>query len=183
MLLVMPDAAVPQLARWANFYVIVGSSAGALTGLQFVVVALVAQMRATGSMREIRAFATPTMVHFFAAFLISAIVSAPWQALSDAGLCLAVCGVIGVGYLVGVIRHARKQSGYRPDTEDWIWYAILPLLAYSALAVAAILVSWQPDQCLSAIAAITLILLLIGVHNAWDTITYVAVTHLSLIHI
>ena len=30
------------LAGWENFYVIVGSSAGALIGLQFVVVALIA---------------------------------------------------------------------------------------------------------------------------------------------
>jgi len=29
------------LLQWENFYIIVGSSAGALTGLQFVVMALV----------------------------------------------------------------------------------------------------------------------------------------------
>ncbi|HLK32996.1 MAG TPA: hypothetical protein VKT29_07890 [Terriglobales bacterium] len=52
-------AAVPApLTDWANFYVIVGSSAGALTGLQFVVIALIAQRQAAGSMLEIRAFGT-----------------------------------------------------------------------------------------------------------------------------
>jgi hypothetical protein len=30
------------LAEWANFYVIIGSSAGALIGLQFVVITLIA---------------------------------------------------------------------------------------------------------------------------------------------
>ena len=48
------------LANWQNFYVIVGSAAGALTGLQFIAIVLIAQTRATGSMREIRAFGTPT---------------------------------------------------------------------------------------------------------------------------
>ena len=32
------------LAGWENFYVIVGSSAGALIGLQFVVITLIADM-------------------------------------------------------------------------------------------------------------------------------------------
>jgi hypothetical protein len=31
------------LSEWANFYVIVGSAAGALIGLQFVVVTLIAE--------------------------------------------------------------------------------------------------------------------------------------------
>jgi len=34
------EPAGPLLAQWQNFYVIAGSSAGALTGLQFVVMAL-----------------------------------------------------------------------------------------------------------------------------------------------
>ena len=33
-----------DLTAWQNFYVIVGSSAGALIGLQFVVMALIANM-------------------------------------------------------------------------------------------------------------------------------------------
>jgi hypothetical protein len=32
------------LAEWGNFYVIVGSSAGALIGLQFVVITIIAGM-------------------------------------------------------------------------------------------------------------------------------------------
>ena len=64
-------AAPSQLADWANFYVIVGSSAGALTGLQFVVIALITEAEAARSMLEIRAFGTPTIVHFCVVLLIS----------------------------------------------------------------------------------------------------------------
>ena len=46
---------VSALSRWENFYVIVGSSAGALTGLQFVVMALIA-----GSSNVIQ----PTLLNF-----------------------------------------------------------------------------------------------------------------------
>jgi hypothetical protein len=51
------------LSGWANFYVIVGSSAGALIGLQFVVMALVADMpRSPNQAQAGQAFATPTIV-------------------------------------------------------------------------------------------------------------------------
>src|SRR5579884_2867902 len=106
----------PELLKgWTDFYVIVGSSAGALTGLQFVVIALIAEAQAASSMLEIRAFGTPTVVHFCVSLLIAAILSSPWPALSGAGIALAVCGVGGLLYAVMVIRHARRQTGYRPD--------------------------------------------------------------------
>ena len=52
-------------AGWENFYVIVGSSAGALIGLQFVVITLIADMPAVrGDAQASAAFATPSVVHF-----------------------------------------------------------------------------------------------------------------------
>jgi hypothetical protein len=163
------------LAQWQNFYVIVGSSAGALTGLQFVVIVLIAEAQATKSMLEIRAFGTPTVVHFCAALLVSAILSAPWHTLSSAGLTVGAGGAAGVAYVLMIIRHARRQTGYSPDAEDWLWYAALPFVAYAALLVVGILLAWRFRSSLSVIAATALLLLFIGIHNAWDTVTYVAV--------
>ncbi|HEY1937523.1 MAG TPA: hypothetical protein VGJ33_06290 [Candidatus Angelobacter sp.] len=173
----MEQAAVAQLKDWENFYVIVGSSAGALTGLQFVVIALIAEARSASTMLEIRAFGTPTVVHFCAALLLSAILSAPWHTLSGAGFTLAACGVAGVVYLLNVIRHARRQTGYAPDTEDWFWYVALPLGAYAALAAAGLFLPWHAGWSLFVIAATSLALLFDGIHNSWDTVTYIAVEH------
>src|SRR5690349_9031512 len=78
-LLMTEGTSLSLLTRWENFYVIVGSSAGALTGLQFVVIALIAEAETSSSMLEVRAFGTPTVVHFCASLLISAILSAPWH--------------------------------------------------------------------------------------------------------
>ncbi len=36
---------VAELARWQSFYVLVGSAGAALIGIQFVVVALIANLR------------------------------------------------------------------------------------------------------------------------------------------
>ena len=174
------QAPVPSpLVEWSNFYVIIGSSAGALTGLQFVVIALVAQAQATGSMLEIRAFGSPTVVHFCAALLISAILSAPWHTLPHVGLALGLCGGAGVIYALSVIRHASRTTGYRPDTEDWMWYVVLPLGAYTALLISGIEFATHATSALFEVATISLVLLFIGIHNAWDTVTYVAVKHLS----
>lgn len=168
-------AAPSQLADWANFYVIVGSSAGALTGLQFVVIALIADAEATRSMAEIRAFGTPTIVHFCVALLISAIASAPWHAVSQAGFCLAICGAAGVAYSLKVISHARRQTGYTPDAEDWFWYAVLPVVVYAVLLAGAILLVWRPAGALFVVAAAAVVLMFNGIHNAWDTVTFIAV--------
>jgi hypothetical protein len=66
------------LNGWENFYVIVGSSAGALIGLQFVVLALIANLPITrGAAQAGDAFSTPSVVHFGVVLLLSAVASAP----------------------------------------------------------------------------------------------------------
>lgn len=165
-----------MLATWQNFYVVLGSSAGALTGLQFVVMTLIAQARRGSSIREIHAFGTPTVIHFCTALLISALMTAPWPMLASLGFCLAACGVAGVAYSFRVIGHARKTA-YRPDMADWVWYIVLPLLAHAALVGAAFLIPWKPGWSLVVVAADALGFLFLGVHNAWDTVTFIAVQH------
>ena len=171
----MGEAIISPLARWESFYVIVGSSAGALTGLQFVVIALIAEAEAAASMQEVRAFGTPTVVHFCAVLFISAVLSAPWDALSGAGFVLDACGAAGLAYVMLAIRHARRQTGYSPDAEDWFWYSALPLVGYALLLAAGILLQRHPAMSLSLVAAIALLLMFVGIHNAWDTVTYIAV--------
>src|SRR5262245_25439095 len=119
------QAALSPLIVWESFYVIVGSSSAVLIGLQFVVITLSAEMNAAGSGSAVRAFGTPTIVHFCAVLLIAAILSAPWPALSGVGLVLGVCGVAGLVYTTIVVRHARRQTGYAPVLEDWIWHGAL----------------------------------------------------------
>jgi len=165
------------LKQWTDFYVIVGSSAGALTGLQFVAIALIAESEGARSMTAIRAFATPTIVHFCLVLLISAIVSAPWSGTSSAAVCLAICGAGGVAYAVRVISHARRQSGYAPDFGDWIWYTALPLTGYATLFTGGLLLFWDPRWPLFVVAAAALGLLFNGIHNAWDSVTYIAINH------
>ena len=168
----MEPAAVSPFAAWENFYVIVGSSAAALTGLQFVVVVLGAEARSIGP--EVGAFGTPTVVHFCAALLISAILSVPWRAVSNAGLALEAVGVAGIVYMAVVIRRALRPLRYVPVLEDWLWHCAFPLVAYVTLLVAAFVLQRDPPRTLLVIGATALFLLFIGIHNAWDAVTYIA---------
>ena len=173
----MQDAGVALLTSWENFYVIVGSSAAALTGLMFVVVTLIAGSQERRSSRSVAAFGTPTVVHFCAALLIAAILSAPWQELWNAGLLLllGLSGLGGVVYIVIVAWRARRQTEYEPVLEDWLWHTIFPLVSYAGLLVSELLLLSNPALALFIIGAVTVLLLFIGIHNAWDTVTYVAI--------
>lgn len=170
----LQEAALSPLAAWESFYVIVGSSAAALTGLQFVVIVLGAEMNVLGRGTAVRAFATPTIVHFGAVLLISAILSAPWHSLGNAGLALGACGLAGTLYALNIVRHARNQKDYKPVLEDWLWHFTFPPIAYAILLVAALLIRQRPVAALFWVGAITVFLLFIGIHNAWDAVTYMA---------
>jgi hypothetical protein len=73
-----------------------------------------------------------------------------------------------------VIRRARAQQGYAPVLEDWLWHCTFPLIGYVTLLVAALLLRRDPPHCLLVIGTTALLLLFIGIHNAWDAVTYIA---------
>ena len=174
----MPGAAVLPLDTWQNFYVIVGTAAATLTGLMFVVITLIAQIQAQiqipSSRSHVTVFTTSNVFHFGAVLLAAGILSAPWQALWPAGLLLGLAGLGGVTYMLIVLWLARHRLDYQPVLSDWLWYTVLPLVSYAALVVAAIVLPSQPVSALFVIAAVTMLLLFIGIHNAWDVVTYTA---------
>ena len=161
------------LAGWENFYVIVGSSAGALIGLQFVVMALIASLpRAPGSAQAGAAFATPNIVHFGCALLLSAVLCAPWHGIGGPAIFLGLLGLHGVAYEIVVARRMQKQTAYRPEFEDWLFHVLLPIAAYVVLAVSAYAALSHAHAALFGVAAAALLLLFAGIHNAWDAVTY-----------
>jgi|SRR6516225_5943512 hypothetical protein len=164
---------MPELTGWGNFYVIVGSSAGALIGLQFVVITLIADAPIVKDMeRASSAFATPTIVHFVFALILSAIISVPWHAVVPAAILWGSLGLIGFTYVVIVARRMRLQTAYSPEFEDRLFHILLPLGAYATLAVSAFVAVSRTHVALFGVAAAALLLLFVGIHNAWDAVTY-----------
>ena len=134
------------LAAWETFFFLVGSSAAGLTGLQFVVIALIAESKRRATDREIDAFTTPTIVHFGGVLLLSALVSAPWHGLSRVAVIIGACGLAGIAYTLIIVRRARSQTTYQVVFSDWLWHVTLPLIAYTALVIAAALLPSHAER-------------------------------------
>jgi hypothetical protein len=161
------------LPGWENFYVIVGSSAGALIGLQFVAIALIAEVPfGQGSAQASDAFGTPTIVHFGAVLLLSAILSAPWTGIAAPAILLGSLGLSGTVYEIIVVRRMRTQSVYTPEFEDWLFHVLLPCAAYLTLTASASAAGFHAGATLFGVGAAALLLLFIDIHNAWDAVTY-----------
>ena len=179
----MNDPFHSELAGWSNFYLVTASAAAALTGLQFIVQTLMTPesfRRFSGGDPEsgIAAFATPTVVHFSVAMMVSAILCAPWPGY--AGL-QATIGAIMAGALVYqaiVFRRTRRQKVYATTAYDWVWYVSFPAVAYAFILAAAVAgpfaAPWPPFLC----AAGVLVLLGVGIHNSWDSVTYMTIVSL-----
>jgi hypothetical protein len=165
------------VAGWDTFYVIIGSSAAALTGLMFVVVTLMADTRigVGDTANGLDAFGSPTVVHFCVVLLISAVLTSPMHTALSLSLCLAVVGLIGLGYTITVLIRMRRVKTYRPVGEDWAFHVCFPLLAYFTFMVSAAFVSRGSATALYYVAAASLLLLYTGIHNAWDTASWMAI--------
>jgi hypothetical protein len=157
------------LAGWDNFYVIVGSAAGGLTGLTFVVIALVRDASRVNPV-GLRAFVSPTMVHFGGVLALAAYMSMPHQhvATLSAGLLLGGSAGVGYGLRTAVLLRRSLTGGYTPVREDWVWNVILPSVSYAGIACLGILIWHRAEQSLFGVAALALLLLFIGIRNAWD---------------
>jgi hypothetical protein len=169
----MQEATNP-ISAWESFYVIVGSSGAALTGLQFVVIALTTELRRRRSTAQFDAFGTPTIVHFCAALLISAILSAPWRELWSVAVAIGITGALGLLYMAVVMRRVRSQTLYALVFEDWLFHTALPFLAYATVLSAGLTLVHHTDDALFGVGSASILLLFIGIHNAWDSVTYIS---------
>jgi hypothetical protein len=162
------------LGGWENFYVIVGTTAGGLTGLTFVVIALIrdaSKVTPTG----LGAFVTPTIVHFGGVLALAAFLSMPHQNRLSLSVGFGLAGVAGVIYCGFIAVGIRRQAvTYTPVLEDWLFNFIVPALVYALLLTAAVTIRLWPAATLFAVASAALVTLFVGIHNAWDIAVFMA---------
>ncbi len=166
------------LTEWANFYVIAGTAAATLTGLMFVVLTLIVGTVGRGSRAGLGVYSTPTVVHFAATLALTILLSAPWPALRQAGLALGLVGLLYSGVVTRRSIVAARREEYRPVLEDWLCHSILPPVGYAAVLVAAFILPDHPTPALFDIGAVIILFLILGIHNAWDIVTFVTIQRL-----
>src|ERR1700761_3984249 len=115
-----------ELTTWQSFYSIVGEAAASLTGLQFISMALIAEvpLAATGSNDEESgagtSFSTPSIVQFGTVLLLSGTLVAPWSTLPPVTILCAVTGVLGLTFMAHNCWRFTHQTYYKPVFEDWM---------------------------------------------------------------
>jgi hypothetical protein len=72
------------------------------------------------------------------------------------------------------VRTVRLRA-YRADLEDWTFFTVLPLFAYGALFAGGLILAVPAiSGALFAIAGGVILLVFIGIRNAWDVVTFLA---------
>lgn len=176
----MSELAQPFLAPWSGFFTMMATAAATLVGLMFVVVTLITRNeRTTDSNLGLSTFSTPTVIHFGSSLLVSLILIAPWPRLAGTFVCITLLGIAGVAHMIGVMGKARRMTVYEPDTEDWLWYTIFPFIAYAAVLVGGITMPLAPTASLWILGATVTWLTFMGIRNAWDVVTYLAMGNLA----
>ena len=156
------------LAGWDNFYVITGGAAGGLTGLTFVVITLAADAHRVKPV-AVKAFVSPTIVHFGTVLALAAYLTMPRHTVVSLSFGLGVVGLAGLVYIATIAAAIDRIKGaYTAVLEDWIWNVILPALCFCMLLTTAFLFSGWPKQCPYGVAAAIMLLMIVGIHNAWD---------------
>ena len=173
----MQGSELPFLNDWQNFYMLIGTAAATLTGLLFVGTTLMVGFERQAATLDagIAAFNTPTIAHFCMVLLLAGMLSAPWQTFSSVRLLLGLLGLGMALYLFIVMRRLRQMPDYQTPLKDWLWYMALPLTAYIALIVAALVLPANPALALYIIGAVMVGILLLALHNAWDLVIFLAV--------
>jgi len=155
------------LADWRDFYVTIGTASGAIVGASFIVATLAFNLKERTM--GLRGFITPTAVHLGSVLVGSAILTVPTLTSLSLALLLGTGGICGTIYGVAV---ATRIWHMRLGLDDRLCYVVLPILAYAAMAAAAVIESWAVTPALDTLAASLVVILIIGMRNAWDMATF-----------
>jgi hypothetical protein len=159
--------------EWHDFFILLGTACATLVGLMFIAISIGANIFKEENRPALEVFLGPTVVHFTSVLVLCILAVVPshrW--LSLAGLD----GLIG---FAGFIFSARvwfrlTRSRYEIDTIDRFFYTVLPAIGYLLVLFAASLVYQQSEWGLDAAALGLIMLLVAGIRNAWDMMTWIA---------
>jgi hypothetical protein len=162
------------IQRWHDFYVLLGTAAATLVGLSFVAATIGTGVLTGSHEAGLKAFITPTVVHFTAILGASLLVLVPFPSIADLGAVLLAEGVVGIVYSISVLLHIR-HSEFNESVifSDRVWYALVPIAAYVVLAAAALTLIMGRGVSLALLAGGLGLLLGAGIRNAWDMAVWI----------
>ena len=154
--------------EWHEFYLMLGTVAGALVALLFVAVSVAVGYLTEERSIATRFFLTPIIIHFSSVILISALALAPEK------LPLLIESLIGlnavIGLVVAIVVFYRVWTSHLSGVYvvDHLGYGLGPLVSYAVILAGAICAyrGWEWSSFLIATGVV--LLLMVNIRNAWD---------------
>jgi hypothetical protein len=169
----MHEAWTHELETWHEFYLLIGTAGVTLTGLLFVVVSLGPRVIAQREGDSVRAFLSPNAVYFTTTLVVSAMLMVPSLPEKVIGALLCAGAVGSLVYLVYTRAHAQWRRHKLPFL-DWIWFIGLPFAVYGLFLLSGIGVLLDATLSLHGIAVAQVLLLVVGIRNAWDMVIWIS---------
>ena len=164
---------MPQLENlirpWHEFYTLLGTASATMVALLFVTASIATGVFTAARRAPLRVFLSATIVHFSSVLAASLVILAPIQSRILLGPLLLACGIFGLAYSLLTWRDTvRDGLSASIDLEDRTWYVLLPIACYLFEIGSGGLILWRThDGCVGLAVAMSM-LLVIGIHNAWD---------------
>lgn len=158
---------------WEDFFLLVGTAAGGLIGLLFVVSTLTAGAQSGRAQRGAKLFMTPCVFHFAVIMSISAAAMVPIATSQAVGAVLTTAAFVGLIYMARIMSSLRKGDATEHWTDFW-YYGAAPFACYMGLAAIAAGVWFNVRIAPASVGTFLLVLLLLGIRNAWDLVTWIA---------
>lgn len=165
------------LARWHDFYALLGTAAATLVGLLFVAASVSGGVFSGAQRAPLRVFLTASVVNFSSVLAACLVLLAPvarWELLGGLIVACALCGLVYSG--MAWRDTVRDGLIVRIDLEDRAWYMFLPIVGYLCEAGSGVAIVLGLSQGCTVLAVSTGLLLAVGIHNAWDITVWSTIT-------
>lgn len=163
--------------QWSDFYLVVGGAAAVLLGLIFVVVTLMHDRPRSAVLRGSKLYMGPIVLHMCFVLVLSAAALAPGITSRVFAMVAGVAAIWGAArgvYSIAGVMRLRKIGGDEVHWTDTLYYGVLPLMLYGALAVVALAFWKGVDRAPYGVAAVIVGLLLLSVRDEYDLVTWLA---------
>jgi hypothetical protein len=171
----MPASVAELLHDWHDFYVLVGTASATLVGLMFVAASIGSSIFNEEHRAPMRAFITPTVVHFAAVLFTCLLATIPTHSWRTLGGLLEAVAFFGLIYCLRIVVQVIIRHRFNVDFIDGLFYALIPVLGYLLVLTAAVLLLMQSAVSADLMAAGLLTLLLAGIRNAWDMMLWIVI--------
>lgn len=172
-----------QLQPWQSFYMLLGGASATLVGLMFIALSLGPSWWRPEERPMISAsfsaFVSPTFIHFVYVLVTAVVVLVPTFSETVLGGLLVIAGIGSLGHIARHVPFLLDRYRARGlDRSDLVWYSLMPSVAYVLYLDAGIgllraaLRGRSPAHALDALTAASILLLVIGVRNAWDVMVF-----------